>query len=110
MTMAALYSGFEFDRIPGVKGTEMSSSSIPYDADLRPAILGTWRAHANAWRTILENGWQTALILEDDADWHKNLKDELVMLSDAMKFHKPLLQDFRGVDNRSIDTAPYGMC
>lgn len=33
------------------------------------------RSHANAWKEMLDNDWETMLVLEGDATWDVNLKD-----------------------------------
>ncbi|KAK9244525.1 hypothetical protein V1506DRAFT_554581 [Lipomyces tetrasporus] len=40
---------------------------------LRPSELGCWRAHADAWRYVIDSNIETALIIEDDIDWDKNI-------------------------------------
>ena len=39
--------------------------------------MGAWRAHINAISRVVEQGWTSALIIEDDIDWDIRLKDLL---------------------------------
>ncbi|KAI9765215.1 MAG: hypothetical protein M1840_007707 [Geoglossum simile] len=50
-------------------------------SSLRPAEIACWRSHVNAWRHVIESGVETAVILEDDADWHVNIKEQFALLS-----------------------------
>jgi len=40
-------------------------------------VIGCWRAHMNAYSTIVKSHISTALIMEDDADWDVSLKHQL---------------------------------
>jgi GR25 family glycosyltransferase involved in LPS biosynthesis len=102
----------------GVTGEEtIHSPAIPTDTKLRPAELGCWRSHVNAWKHMLESGVETALILEDDADWHVNIKEQMSLLSqNMMKFGNPLLMDNNGTEivkdkevRKEEGLAPYSM-
>ena len=37
-----------------------------YPFSLRPAEIGVFASHRRAWQTILDRGWEAALIVEDD--------------------------------------------
>ncbi|KAI9773240.1 MAG: hypothetical protein M1839_002202 [Geoglossum umbratile] len=93
-------SGLNFTMLRGVPGEEtLKSPAVPSDTALRPAELGCWRSHVNAWKHVLESGVETALILEDDADWHVNIKDQMRLLSQNMMRHgSPLLMPNGGTE------------
>lgn len=59
-----------------------------YDATL----VGVWRAHANAWRYIIENDISSALIIEDDVDWDVNIKDIMGLWNWQLKHNNSLDQ------------------
>ncbi|KLU83688.1 hypothetical protein MAPG_02739 [Magnaporthiopsis poae ATCC 64411] len=66
--------------------------------------IGSWRAHLNVLRTIVEEGLETALILEDDIDWDVRLKEQLRTFSLASRaFLQPLAGDPHG---HSLATLP----
>lgn len=63
--------------VPGVRGKDIAEKARPVGSeDLTTGALGTWRAHANAWKVyppfifdvngkrIVDGGIETALILE----------------------------------------------
>ncbi|EAU38488.1 conserved hypothetical protein [Aspergillus terreus NIH2624] len=43
----------------------------------KPTVAACWRAHMNALRDVVENGYGTALIMEDDADWDVSVREQL---------------------------------
>lgn len=48
----------------------------------KPGELGCWRAHANALRRVVDEGLETALIMEGDNDWDVRVKDQMEMISE----------------------------
>ncbi|KAK9377308.1 uncharacterized protein V1513DRAFT_436001 [Lipomyces chichibuensis] len=94
--------------IAGVNGSEISPKAIPDQApsDIRPSVLGCWRAHANAWRYLLETNLETLLIFEDDLDWNPNVKRTLETLSMQMQNSKIRLNEPSDYERR---IAPYGL-
>ncbi|KAK9321817.1 hypothetical protein V1517DRAFT_368109 [Lipomyces orientalis] len=108
MTLLASWYGLKLKLIPGVIGSDMSAKAIPDEAppDLRPSVLGCYRAHANAWRYLLESGMETLLIFEDDLDWNPNIKRTLEKLSLQMQNSKIRLTE---PSEHERATAPYGL-
>jgi GR25 family glycosyltransferase involved in LPS biosynthesis len=86
MLILADYTDIKVTRIPGPKGDEIDPKALPKKLKdiVGPGQLGCWRAHVDAWYRIVEIGLETALILEDDADWDVSFKDELYLLSKAL--------------------------
>ncbi|KIX97765.1 uncharacterized protein Z520_06543 [Fonsecaea multimorphosa CBS 102226] len=83
-TMASSFAGFEVDYIPGVKAEDVSEKAAPsnWDHDAQnPGVLGCWRAHMNILQKIVAERIQTAMIIEDDADWSPFIKDQLFELA-----------------------------
>ncbi|KAF2685044.1 glycosyltransferase family 25 protein [Lentithecium fluviatile CBS 122367] len=81
LALMAAETGLKIRLIPGVRTDTIHEKARPFPhpvaADVDPHSLlwlGIWRAHANAWRHIIDNNLQTALIIEDDVDWDENIK------------------------------------
>ncbi|KAK9242255.1 hypothetical protein V1506DRAFT_548168 [Lipomyces tetrasporus] len=100
--------GLKLKLIPGVRGSEIPPKAIPDGApsDMRESVLGCWRAHANAWRYLLESEMDTLLIFEDDLDWNPNVKKTLETLSLQMQNSKIRLTE---PSNYERERAPYGL-
>ncbi|OAP54916.1 hypothetical protein AYL99_10616 [Fonsecaea erecta] len=83
-TIAASFAGFQVDYLPGVKVEEVIEKAAPWNWDYdvqTPGALGCWRAHMNVLQKIVAERIQTAMILEDDADWSPFIKDQLFELA-----------------------------
>ncbi|KAF2749540.1 glycosyltransferase family 25 protein [Sporormia fimetaria CBS 119925] len=87
MTLAASYSSLSLTWINGVSVDSIDEKAYPLGnhRDLPPGNRGSWRAHMNALREIVERNLTTALILEDDADWDIRLRSQLSTLSPAIR-------------------------
>ena len=100
----------------GVQGEAVKPKVLPslHNDELPPGIIGSWRAHVNAISRIVEEGWSSALILEDDIDWDVRLKSLLqdfaissnYLLQRSQKPPKIRLQDVRLV--APPRGSPYG--
>lgn len=58
--------------VSAVKGEDISEKAMPggsAKAILPKPYLGSWRSHMDAFKFIVDNRIQTALIIEDDVDW-----------------------------------------
>jgi hypothetical protein len=74
LTLMAAYTNLSITIVPGVK--TLADNSLPpprTPGSIRTEEYAVWRAHANVWRKIIEDGITTELILEDDNDWDINL-------------------------------------
>lgn len=60
-----------------------SSDKIAYG--IGPGQARCWLGHLNALRNVLENGWSTALIMEDDVDWDVKIKDQMPLIAPMVK-------------------------
>ncbi|KAF5016416.1 hypothetical protein F66182_11908, partial [Fusarium sp. NRRL 66182] len=70
----------KLDYIEGVVGSEVKDKALPPPAShttQRSGNIGSWRSHLNAIRAIVENNLDSALILEDDADWDVRIHDQM---------------------------------
>ncbi|KAK2776131.1 hypothetical protein FQN53_002862 [Emmonsiellopsis sp. PD_33] len=77
--MSAL-TGIQLDWIDGVDGNAVQEKALPWPAShetIKTANIGSWRAHLDALRAIVDNNLSTALIIEDDADWDVRIKSQL---------------------------------
>ena len=104
----------------GVIGKDVDVKSLPPGANALKGLgnIGSWRGHLNAIHHIVTQGYQSALIVEDDVDWDVRLKDQLSQFAEGIH----LLEDARMtdakpsslyVDPRNLLTArdaanPYG--
>ncbi|QDS73103.1 hypothetical protein FKW77_000707 [Venturia effusa] len=91
--------------MPGSTAEDVHEKVIPpswHSARDDPA-LGCWRSHANVWRKIISENIATALVLEDDADWDVNVKEQMFLQSQAILSHPNLVTN----DSRVEDEKPY---
>ncbi|KAF2465449.1 uncharacterized protein BDR25DRAFT_203383, partial [Lindgomyces ingoldianus] len=65
-----------------------------------------WRAHANAWRYIIDNDVQTALIVEDDIDWDVNIKEIMGLWGWQLRFNNTIRWG-ENVEKGWEDECPY---
>ncbi|KAK9241155.1 hypothetical protein V1525DRAFT_393848 [Lipomyces kononenkoae] len=108
MTLLASNFGMKLKLLHGVNGSMVNTKSIPDEApaDIRPSVLGCYRAHANAWRYILDTDLDSILIFEDDLDWNPNVKDTLETLSLQMQNSKIRVKEPSDYERAN---APYGL-
>lgn len=84
----------------------MHQKAKPSDGGfLRDEQWGCWRSHANAWKKIVHENIETALILEDDLDWDVNVHDIFQALSTEMQRGKLRKKRMSAHERK---TAPYG--
>jgi GR25 family glycosyltransferase involved in LPS biosynthesis len=89
-----------------VEGEWIPDGAKPKGSETLPAhALGCWRGHANVWTKMITDKVQTALILEDDADWdvhvHHVFEEFSAQLAKGDMINDTL-KDFEAHD------APYG--
>ncbi|KAK8852203.1 glycosyltransferase family 25 protein [Apiospora arundinis] len=82
MTLAAAVSNLTLDWVDGVDGDTVEERVLPpgdrpKSKSSDTAVRGSWRAHMNALRRVVEEGLPSALIMEDDADWDLRIKSQL---------------------------------
>ena len=85
LTLMAAYSNLSITIVPGVR--TLAENALPpprTPGSVRAEEYAVWRAHANVWRKIIEEGLTTALILEDDNDWDINLKEQVPRILKAL--------------------------
>ncbi|KAF2405287.1 hypothetical protein EJ06DRAFT_525816 [Trichodelitschia bisporula] len=84
MSLIASLSGIDATHVPGVKGEDIHIKAQPPGWGSGNGPLGCWRSHANVWRRMLDENIETALIMEDDADWDVDIKAQMVRASRAI--------------------------
>ncbi|KAF7590709.1 hypothetical protein BBP40_002500 [Aspergillus hancockii] len=83
ITLAASYTGLEVDWLEGVRAADIPPKAYPavWSEEKhrdKPAELGSWRAHMNVLRHIVENKISSAIVMEDDSDWDVNIKAQMI--------------------------------
>ncbi|KAH7135821.1 glycosyltransferase family 25 protein [Dendryphion nanum] len=87
LALAASYSGISLDWIDGIQADDIAEKAYPpgKHRELSKGNRGSWRAHMNALREVIEQNLTTALILEDDADWDFRIRTQLSDFSHAAR-------------------------
>jgi hypothetical protein len=99
LTLMATYSNLSITIVPGVQSVSENSLPPPQTpGSRRTEEYAVWRAHANVWRRIIEDGITTALIIEDDNDWDINLRQQIPRIMNALK-------EIRRKERRNEDEA-----
>ncbi|RMD43801.1 hypothetical protein DV735_g1363, partial [Chaetothyriales sp. CBS 134920] len=117
LVLSAAVSDIHIDFVDGVKGDTVLKDVLPplLNQEFGAKTIGSWRAHINAISAIVEEGWSSALILEDDLHWDVRLKQQLqdfalasdvFLRTDNTKAAKINLKD---ADTSHVPkTSPYG--
>ncbi|KAK8043416.1 glycosyltransferase family 25 protein [Apiospora rasikravindrae] len=82
MALVAAVSNLTLEWVDGVDGDTVEERVLPpgdrpKQKSSDAAVRGSWRAHMNALRRVVEEGLPNALILEDDVDWDLRIKSQL---------------------------------
>lgn len=98
MSLIAAQTGLKLNKmIPGVASADVHEKARPLSphpkVDPNKPWLGVWRAHADAWRYIIDNNIESALIMEDDVDWDVNVKDIFGLWNWQMKTNNSLAEN-----------------
>ncbi|KXT14962.1 hypothetical protein AC579_4396 [Pseudocercospora musae] len=107
MALAAGFSNLTVEFIDGVHLDEVNEMMLPAE---HPDIekmrskslgnLGSWRAHMNAVRAIVEQNLGSALIVEADVDWDIRIHDQMY---DFAKAARLLVQPTGGPNSTFLD-------
>ncbi|OIW26394.1 hypothetical protein CONLIGDRAFT_662915 [Coniochaeta ligniaria NRRL 30616] len=92
LALASALTGFRVDWISGVRGESIPDKAVPLGVDRKKLMetnLGSWRGHMDAVRRIVEEGLESALVLEDDMDWDVRLKPLLEVVAAGVRSVKP---------------------
>ncbi|KAK4618247.1 hypothetical protein CLAFUW4_11967 [Fulvia fulva] len=122
MALAAGYTNLQVEFVDGVsiKPEDFNEMLLPAEhpeiekytdqSDMkklkgRLGNLGSWRAHMNAIRTIVEQNLTSALILEADVDWDIRIHQQIKGFARALRL---LVQPVKGTKDAFLDpTYPY---
>ena len=88
-SLAASLTDLSVEYIDGVSGEKIPTKALPVGQEERKMpnnTLGSWRAHMDAIRMVVEKGYSSALILEDDADWDIRIKAQLNEFARGSRF------------------------
>ncbi|KAK5947468.1 hypothetical protein PMZ80_001618 [Knufia obscura] len=78
LTLTTSLTNITLTFIDGVRPTDILEKTLPpYAGIANTGARGAWRGHINAMREVVSNGWGSALILEEDADWDVRVKEQL---------------------------------
>ncbi|KAK7202893.1 hypothetical protein BZA70DRAFT_86345 [Myxozyma melibiosi] len=108
MNLLASWTGIRLRHLPGVDGSKIDEKAKPdfTPEDMTTSVLGCWRAHANAWREMLDSKVETMLVLEDDIDWDVNIHDIMERFSFQMQNNSLRTHV---ITPHERDSAPYGL-
>ncbi|PSN61056.1 hypothetical protein BS50DRAFT_163887 [Corynespora cassiicola Philippines] len=83
LSLAASYSGIDLEWVEGINSSNIDEKAFPpgNHRTLPKGNLGSWRAHMNTIREIIQQNLTTALILEDDVDWDFRIRNQLLDFS-----------------------------
>jgi len=61
--------------------TSPATKALPHEHNpgLKDVEYACWRTHADAWRRVVEEGWTTTMIMEDDADWDGSIHEQMAL-------------------------------
>ncbi|KAF2866924.1 hypothetical protein BDV95DRAFT_611216 [Massariosphaeria phaeospora] len=95
LTLAASTSNLHTTLIAGINGSSIHESAFPpgNHRALPVGNRGSWRAHLDAVRRVVERNLTTALILEDDADWDVRVRSQLEGFSGAARMLRGLVRE-----------------
>src|SRR6266496_4274023 len=87
MILMAALSGIQVTFSDGVFGQDVQDKALPPDTppSFTQSAKGSWRAHMNAIKTVIEQDLSTALIIEDDVDWDIHFRSQLQHFAQAVK-------------------------
>ncbi|KAF1845460.1 glycosyltransferase family 25 protein [Cucurbitaria berberidis CBS 394.84] len=79
ITLAAAHTGLSLEWINGINASQINEKAFPSGnhRQMPKGNVGSWRAHMNALRLVVERNLSTALILEDDVDWDERVRGQL---------------------------------
>ncbi|KAL1891276.1 hypothetical protein Sste5346_007735 [Sporothrix stenoceras] len=90
MALAASLTDLRLTFSPGVDHKTVQDRVLPADSAGQPipeGNKGSWRAHMNVLRQIIEQNLTTALVMEDDIDWDVRIKTQMVSFALAAQVY-----------------------
>ncbi|KAE8446618.1 hypothetical protein EG329_011811 [Mollisiaceae sp. DMI_Dod_QoI] len=88
IALSAYLSGLEVEFVDGVDPSLMSEKAYPknWNADEPPGTLGCWRGHMDIYQKMVRERIQSAMILEDDADWDVMIKAQMTEVARGTRY------------------------
>ncbi|KAK5452078.1 hypothetical protein LTS15_007801 [Exophiala xenobiotica] len=86
MLLQAQLTNFTLEMVDGVVGSKVSPKALPYTMKQDNGTIGCWRAHLDIFNKMIEENIQSALILEDDADWDVSLKAQMTEFAQGSRY------------------------
>ncbi|KAK0107389.1 hypothetical protein ONS95_004081 [Cadophora gregata] len=85
LTLMSALSGINIEVVPGIRGEDVREKTIPKDPKsvMKPGFAGSWRAHLNTIKRVVDEGISTALIIEDDVDWDIRVREQMQRVLEA---------------------------
>lgn len=86
IAMQSAMTGIKFEEIPAVTADDIRKNDIGLPPALGPYRMkagekACFRSHANTWRKMISEGWDTMLVLEADASWEMSLRESFFHMS-----------------------------
>lgn len=108
MALNGAITGVDIQTSPGVTPDDIKEKGIsPQSNQYGEPQKACYRSHSNVWRKMVENNWQTMLVLESDATWDKNIKRVMQRLSAALNAHLKTSPSSRDNTTEASEEDPY---
>jgi hypothetical protein len=121
-TLAAAVTGLQLTWVDGVPGDTMNPKATPpihFDPNFQDrqgegmpndGQVGCWRSHLNIWREMVNKGIESALIIEDDADWDVRIVQQMQQFAVAAKefLNKKEIRPPKNAASAAMLDSPYG--
>ncbi|TVY30590.1 Procollagen galactosyltransferase [Lachnellula hyalina] len=101
MILSSSLTGFEVEFVDAVKGEDVLDKARPAGFTMSGGVLGSWRAHINAIRSVLERKLSSVLIMEDDVDWDVRIQSQMPEFAKGVR-------TVSGVPLTEPQESPYG--
>ncbi|KAF4634552.1 hypothetical protein G7Y89_g3552 [Cudoniella acicularis] len=101
LTLQASLTGIDLTWLEAVEADKIKEKGLPPLAYLQGNFLASWRSHINAVRSIVENRYASAMIMEDDMDWDVRIRNQMQDFALGIRY----LTD---IDESEKQLSPYG--
>ncbi|EUC27314.1 glycosyltransferase family 25 protein [Bipolaris zeicola 26-R-13] len=87
LALMGLVSHLDIEFVDGVNASLMHPKAFPafWRGEEGLGAYGCWRAHLNVYQKMVQNQIQSALIIEDDADWDVLLKSQMLSFARGVR-------------------------
>ncbi|KAH6679136.1 glycosyltransferase family 25 protein [Halenospora varia] len=101
LTLQASLTGIDLSWIEAVHSDDIKEKGLPPAMYLQGNFLASWRSHINAVRSIIENRYASAMIMEDDMDWDVRIRTQMQDFARGVRY-------LTSVDESKKQHSPYG--